>query len=134
RIARARKKREPFENPDYVAALGTDAALRALGKVDDEIAELEAELAAAIGTTTDVSPSEAQNVIDLWPTLSVDAQREVISAMVDSVFVSRGGRGAPLRDRVAIYWHGDKVPIERPFRRSPKRGRCSTRVIVPRWR
>ena len=49
RIEAARHKREPFEDPDYVMALGKDAALRALRRIDDELGVLEAELGEAVG-------------------------------------------------------------------------------------
>jgi DNA invertase Pin-like site-specific DNA recombinase len=118
RLAAARGKRPAFENPDYVAQLGVDAALRALARVDEEVAHLEDELAASVSATTGVEPPpvDVQHAADVWPTLTTDERREVIASMVEGVVVSRGVRGAPLVDRVAVYWKGDDLPLARPSR------------------
>jgi Recombinase zinc beta ribbon domain len=114
RIAAARAKREPFENPDYVQALGLPAAMRALARVDEEVEALESELASTV--TASDAPFDAQEVADIWPTLSVAERHQVISAMVNTVVISRAPRGTPLAERVGIYWTGDDVPLPKPSR------------------
>jgi site-specific DNA recombinase len=114
RLAAARAKRLPFEDPDYVQALGVAAASRALARVDEEIAAVEAELAANIDAMT-ARPLD-RNVAEIWPTLTVDERRQVIGSMVETVTVSRASRGVPLADRARIYWHGEQAPVARPSR------------------
>jgi DNA invertase Pin-like site-specific DNA recombinase len=126
RLAAARLKRLPFEDADYVGLLGVAAAGRALAKVDDEIARLEDELAQAIGTQTvaDEPRLPAVQVRELWPTLAIDEQREVILGAVEAVTVSRGtSRAVPLADRVVIYWTGDALPFVLPTPGRPRRRR-----------
>jgi len=117
RLAAARVKREPFEDPDYVSALGVAAAMRALRRVDDELEAVEQELADAVGTPDASAPSTTEPVAEVWPTLTTDERRAVIFSMIDTVAVSRGARkGLPLGERVAIYWQGDDVPLARRSR------------------
>jgi DNA invertase Pin-like site-specific DNA recombinase len=117
RLDAARRKREPFEDPEYVAALGRDAALRALRKVDDEISVLEDELAEAVGTNRAAGSLVVLPTVDVWETLTTDEQRTVITAMVDGVIVSRGlQRRVPLTGRVRIVWNGDGEPVSRHSR------------------
>jgi site-specific DNA recombinase len=130
RLAAARAKRSPFEDPEYVAALGLDAAKRALAKVDAEIAALEDELAERLalrwssalprtlgemlGLADPVNWAalydELRELYDLDDPVSRDlyvAQaREVIASVVDRVIVSRGERG-DLAGRTRIIWRGE---------------------------
>jgi DNA invertase Pin-like site-specific DNA recombinase len=124
-LATARSRRAPFEDPEYVAALGIEAATRALAKVDAEVAALEEELARAIDSTTaaDLPIPDPQQVRELWPGLTVDGQREVLAAMIDTVTVSRGvSRNVPLTDRVRILWKGEQARVERPSRGRRRNG------------
>ena len=122
RIAAARAKRAPFEDPDYVSALGVEAAGRALAKVDAELDALERELAATVDATNIGAPFPVQDVRDLWPTLTTSERRQVIQSMVDAVTVSRSPtRRGPLGDRVGVSWKGDGVPVVRPSRGRRKR-------------
>jgi hypothetical protein len=126
RLAAARLKRLPFEDPDYVGLLGVAAASRALTKADDEITRLEDELAHAIGAQADSDEPRlpAVKVRELWPTLTIDEQREVILGAVEAVTVSRGVRRVvPLADRVQIYWKGDALPFVIPTPGRPRRDR-----------
>ena len=113
RLAAVRAKRAPFEDPEYVAVLGVAAATRALAQVDAEIRALEDELADFVVSDGEVSLID---VVDVWPTLTVDEKRHVIGSMVEAVHVSRGPRGVPLDERTAITWRGDVVPVIRPTR------------------
>ncbi len=115
RLAAVRVKREPFEDPEYVALLGKAEAMRALRKLNEEIAVIEGELADAVVATHDDSPF-TQGVADIWPTLTLAERRQVIAAMVDTILISRAPRGTALADRVNIYWMGDDVPLARPSR------------------
>ena len=125
RIAAARAKREPFEDPDYVQALGIAAATRALARTDEEIQALETELAGRVVAHDALPPQE---VAGIWPTLTVAEKNTVIAAMVDSVLISRAPRGTPLSERIAIYWTGDDVPLARPSR---GRGRGNSPEVEP---
>jgi site-specific DNA recombinase len=117
RIAAARAKREPFEDPDYVAALGLDAARRALVRVAAEIATLESELAAKVGGGRRPDLFGTRGAREWWPTLDTAERRRVIAAMVDAVTVSRSAvRRGPLPDRVTVAWKGEGVPVARPSR------------------
>jgi DNA invertase Pin-like site-specific DNA recombinase len=115
-LAVARRKREPFEDPDYVALLGVAGATRALAKVDAEIARLEEKLAAEIGEMNGGAPVTI-STDEALDELETDEWREVVASMIDSVFVSRGAtKRVPVAERATIYWKGDDVPIERPSR------------------
>ena len=118
RIAATRAKRELFEDAEFVAALGKTAALRALGKVDDEIGRLENELADTLPANRNMSTLPAiEDVRDVWPTLSVDERRQVIASTLKAVTVSRGAtRTTPLADRVRFHWHGDDLGFALPSR------------------
>jgi hypothetical protein len=59
------------------------------------------------------------SVREVWATLTVDEQRAVLWAAVDTVAVSRASRTVPLADRVAVYWTGDELPFEVPRRGRP---------------
>ena len=75
RLAAARAKRLPFEDPGYVAVLGVEAAeMRALTKLDDEIAVIESEIVAALDETSAAQHPVLglQRVREVWPTLSTD--------------------------------------------------------------
>lgn len=138
RLAAARAKREPFEDADFVAALGLEAAKRALARVDDEITVIEEELAnalsrrgpialGAIGPTTAAALlDELVDTYDLDDPVSralyVTQMRDVLGAFVDQVVVSRGKtRSVALASRVTIVWRGDGAPLARP-----SRGRSAT--------
>jgi hypothetical protein len=121
RIAATRSKREPFEDPEYVAVIGREAAARACRRVDDELDQLEAELAEAAVSAAPGSPVVLPG-IEVWATLSTDERREVIAAMVDTVTVSRGlNRRVPLADRVKVTWRGEAAPVVRPSRGRTRR-------------
>jgi DNA invertase Pin-like site-specific DNA recombinase len=131
RIAAARAKRAPFEDPDYVAALGVDAARRALGRVDEEIAALEDELADAVTPAGEEAPFAISNARELWPTLDTDERRQIIGAMIDALTVSRGlVRRGPLVDRTAITWKGEGAPISRPTRGRRNRPEIEARMAA----
>ena len=117
RLAKARKKREPFEDPDYVGLLGVAAASRALAKVDETIAAVESELAAAL-TSGDgfFGVVATQDALDALQSLDVTKRREVVQAMLGGVFVSKAPRGTPVGDRVTLVWRGEPLPIARPAR------------------
>ena len=121
RIETARRKREPFEDPDYVAALGKDAALRALRKIDDELAVFDAELAEAVGDRHGAEPLVLPTV-ELWQTLSLDEKREVLVEMLEAVVVSRGAQGRPARQPRRLLLDG-----RRPAVRSPVAGQAQER-------
>jgi DNA invertase Pin-like site-specific DNA recombinase len=124
RIAAAWAKRELFEDAEYAAALGKAGALRALGKVDDEIGRLENELADTLPTPKTFAGERIHDVRDVWPTLSVDEQRQVIAWMLQAVTVSRGAtRTTSLTDRVRFHWHGDDLGFA-----LPSRGRSRTEI------
>lgn len=116
RLATARGKRAPFEDPDYVAVLGLQAAKRAIAKVDAEIAEIEE----AYAVLTAGMPAPGRSIVELaeaWDACETAAdKREVIASMIDSVLVSRAPRGTLLQDRVEIVWVGDRAPIGRRSR------------------
>ncbi len=115
RLDAARAKREPFEDPDYVAVLGVAAATRALRKVDAEVEAIERELADAVGPVSE-APIRL-DVADVWDELSTDERRQVVGSMIDSVVVSRGAsRSVPLSERVRIYWQGEDDVPPRPSR------------------
>ena len=122
RLAKARKKREPFEDPDYVALLGVAAASRALAKVDETIATVESELAAAL-TSGDgfVGVVATQDALDALQSLDVTKRREVVQAMLDGVFVSKAAARHPCRRRVTLVWRGEPLPVARPARGRPAR-------------
>jgi hypothetical protein len=129
RLAKARAKREPFEDPDYVALLGVAAASRALAKVDETIAAVESELAAAL-TTGDgfVGVVGTQDALAALRSLDVAKRREVVQAMLDGVFVSKAPRGTPVGDRGTLVWRGQPLPITRPARGRRARPEIETRV------
>jgi len=128
-LAAARAKRVPFEDPEYVAALGRDAALRALRKVDDEIARWEGELAERVAPARHDGRS-VQEVRRVWPTLTTDERREVIASMIDAITVSRAPRGVALGDRVRLVWKDDGVPVARPSRGRRKRPELEARLAA----
>ena len=129
RLAKARKKREPFEDPDYVSLLGVAAASRALAKVDETIAVVESELTAAL-TSGDgfVGVVATQDALDALASLDIARRREVVQAMLDAVFVSKAPRGTPVGDRVTLVWRGEPLPITRPARGRPARTEVVARV------
>jgi DNA invertase Pin-like site-specific DNA recombinase len=115
-LAKARHKRTPFEDPDYVAALGIEAAKRGIAKVDEEIAEIETKLAGAI-------PRGLQDVsTQLVTALLVDEElpdagwRALAGALLAAVVVSRGARGDSVASRTRIFWKGDELPFRLPVR------------------
>ncbi len=122
RLAAARAKRDAWADPDVQERVGNEAWGRGLAKVDAEIAGIEGELADAItSSSASALPAAATgDVAEIWPTLSTDERREVISSMVEGVTVSRGVRG-DLAGRVSIFWRGDVLPISRPSRGRRKR-------------
>jgi DNA invertase Pin-like site-specific DNA recombinase len=129
-LVAAGTKRAPFEDPEYVAALGLAAAKRALAKVDDEIAALEDELAErlasrresgmtgtlgqVIGSPDPVNQAKAfdhfRALYDLDDPVSrefyVENLRPILAAHIDRVVVSRGARG-DLAGRTRIVWRGE---------------------------
>lgn len=124
RLAAARAKREPFEDPDYVALLGLEAAGRALAKVDLEISAVEAELAAAIPNGGGVERGAWRTrALTEWGSLEVDERREIIADMLVAVHVSKAPRGTALVERLHPTWRGGLVPISPPNRGGrPSRG------------
>jgi DNA invertase Pin-like site-specific DNA recombinase len=128
RLATARAKREPFVDPDYVALLGPADASRGLRKANEEIAEVEAELADAL--TDDqgiVGVVGVQDALDALASLDINARRAVVQSMLDGVFVSKAPRGTPVADRATLVWRGDPLPIPRP-----SRGRRARPEVEPR--
>ena len=126
-LAEARSKRGPFENPDYVALLGVEAATRALAKVDAEILALEDKLAEAIGADASDEPTveELREAVAHLDDFDADGWRPVIAAMLDGVHVSRAPRGTATRDRVTPFWRGeDRAPV------APARGRRKGTEVV----
>lgn len=132
-LAAARAKRGPFEDPEYVAALGLEAAKRALRRVDAEVETLGEELAERLtrqrptpighlgellGMSDPVDAGalfdELRNLYDLDDPVSrafyVEQMRNVLGAFIDSVIVSRALRGTPLAERVEIVWKGKATP------------------------
>jgi DNA invertase Pin-like site-specific DNA recombinase len=131
RLAKARKKREPFEDPDYVALLGLAAASRALSRVDKTIAQVEAELAAALTNDNGfVGVVDRRAALDALVSLDVTDRRGVVQAMLDGVFVAKAPRGTAVGDRVRLVWRGEPLPIARPARGRPARTEVETRVAA----
>jgi hypothetical protein len=121
RLANARAKREPYEGNgdwgDFLLRLGPAAASQALRKIDDEIAQVEAELADAL--TDDqgiVGVVAVEAALDTLASLNVDQRREVVQSMLDAVFVAKAPRGTPVGDRVTLVWRGEPLPVPRPSR------------------
>lgn len=120
RLEVARAKRLPFEDPDYVQALGQDAALRALARCNEEIADVETELAHALATTSATRRSATLPAPEVWHEMTTDFRRLVLAGMIEGVVVSRAPRGTSLADRTQIVWEGEHLPIARPSRGRPK--------------
>ncbi|MBA3434536.1 MAG: recombinase family protein [Actinobacteria bacterium] len=129
RLTAVRAKRANFENPDYVAVLGVDAAIRALRVVDEEILEVEQELAERV-VSHGVPPISVQPVGDIWPTLTTAERREVIGSMVEAVTVSRAPHGISLAERTSVFWKGEDVPVARPSRGRRKRPEVEARMTA----
>jgi len=123
RLQAARAKRAPFEDPEFVAQLGLDAAKRALATLDDEIDALEDELAEHIAERRRASGAgalsiPATNAAELYAWLraedtslleavpgAVPGRRGVIASLVERIVVQRPARrGQPLAERVQIAW------------------------------
>jgi DNA invertase Pin-like site-specific DNA recombinase len=111
RLELARAKKIPYENPDFVAALGIEAATRALVEINEMITALEAELAAVrIEQDELVFPAR-----EAYNDMEVEEKSEVLATRVQYVLISRAPRGTPIAGRVRIGWIGDP-PIVRPSR------------------
>jgi DNA invertase Pin-like site-specific DNA recombinase len=110
----AKSKRAPFEDPEYVAELGLEAAKRGLAKVNVEVRKLEdriAELSVDVRELPDF-----QALREVWKSMSVEEKREALLSAVQHVLVSRAPRGAALKDRVRIVWYGEVSPVVVPTR------------------
>ncbi len=117
RLAAAVAKRAPFEDADYVAVLGMQAARRALVRVDKEIEALESELANVTRSANAADLPDAASAREHWPSLTVPERRQILSAMIEAVFVNRGDtRRTPVQDRANLVWAGEILPLDRPSR------------------
>lgn len=119
RLMSARAKRTPFEDPEYVALLGVDAAKRALAKIETEVRSLESELA-EVARETHATRPKVEEVIARIDELSTLDRREIIAGEVESVIVRRVPRGTPIAERVEIHYRVDGTAPVRPSRGRPK--------------
>lgn len=121
RLAVARAKREPFEDPEFIAQLGREATLRALRKVDAEIERLQDELAEVMAREADAGQPLVLEVAELWPELTVPERRQVIGDMLRAVLVRRAPRGTPLAERTTLVWKGEELPVDLPAVGRPRK-------------
>ncbi len=117
RLAVAASKRAAFEDPDYVAVLGVQAATRALRRVDGEVDELETQLAGIVRSADVADLPDSVSAREHWPSLTVLERRMILTAMMQGVLVYRGKtRRSPAADRVRVVWRGEIFPVEPPAR------------------
>lgn len=114
RLAALREQRLMYEDGAFALQLGPEAALRALQKIDDEIAAVKGELAEAVGSAADAELLDRDQV---WPE-DLDERRGMIRAGLDAVIVSRrpSGPRPPIEQQVELRFRGDGPPTPRPSR------------------
>jgi DNA invertase Pin-like site-specific DNA recombinase len=126
RLELAYAKKAPYENPDFVAALGVEAATRALVEINETIVALEADLAA-------VHVEQAELVFptrEAWEGLSIEEHSEALRTLVQHVVVSRTPRGTPIAGRVRIEPVGAVSSIVLPSRGWRKDTDAATGVLA----
>jgi hypothetical protein len=86
--------------------LTRDVVFPAVGKLEDQAAILREERAVWLRGQLALT-KRPTNVVEQWPSLDRDQQRQVIASVLHSVVVSpakaRGGRFAP--DRISVVWN-----------------------------
>jgi hypothetical protein len=131
-IAAARARRTPFEDPRYVAALGVEAALRALAVVDAELEQLDERLG-DLAVPADADEVVVRRALDVWPT-DLGERREMIAAGLEAVIVSRApSRHArvPVASRVELVWRGGAVVAPVRPRKGATRAEVESRFVAP---
>ena len=113
-VASARAVFEEWrDNTRIQDRLGMDAYLDGLAARQDALNAAIADLASKEALTQaprlpDLDPEEIR---ERWPTLTPDAQRELLSALVKCVFVRAASRDTPLSERLHIVYHGTHVDL-----------------------